>query len=109
MSKQLENQSSPEIFVTSLESPVIYSDQELANYAAELQATINVYNLSGMDKDKIYYQSIQRLEMSSRGWMFVGVDSQKAQEQLRKLFGELGGGFSSVNREHEFDFTQESI
>jgi hypothetical protein len=65
MSEQLENQSPPETFDTSL----IYSNEELSAKA----------------------------------------DSQKAQEQLHRLFGELGGGFSSVNREYEFDITQESI
>jgi len=109
MSENLENQSSPKTLETSLESPVVYSDQELANYALELQATIDEYNLSGKDKDKDYYQTIQRLEMSSRGWMFVGVDSPKAQEQLHVLFTEFGGGFSGVNRERDFDATQESI
>ena len=109
MPELLKDLSSLENFETPLESPVIYSDQELTNYVAELQATIDEYNLSGMDKDKTYYQSLQRLEMSNRGWMFVGVDSQKAQEQLHKLFGEFGGGFSSVNRESEFDSTKESI
>lgn len=105
MKEQLDYQSLPEI----LDNPVIYTEQELRDYTTELEATINDYNISGKDKDTGYHQAIQRLEMSKRGWMFVGVDSPKAQEQLHKLFGELGDGFSSVNRETDFDPNKESI
>jgi hypothetical protein len=107
MSEQQKNQSLAGI-EPLIDSPAIYSSEELSNYADTLQETINEYELQSVEKDNAYYQAVQRLEMTRRGWMLVGLESKKAQEQLHKLFSEFGTGFAGVSREEEFDVANET-
>ncbi len=85
---------------------VIYSSQELADYSSELKSILDKL---GSNKDTLYYKTERRLEMANRGWMAFGLDSSKAQEQLHILFGEFGNSFYGVERECEFNATQESV
>jgi hypothetical protein len=91
---------------SGVESPTLFSDQELATYTLELQA---IRDGCASNRDKTFFQAERRLEMARRGWMDVDHDSPKAREQLHALFDKLGNIFPGVSRGREFNATNESV